>query len=117
MTTSIIIIICVLLLLAYAFDVTAAKTKIPSIILLLVLGYGMKQASIALNISVPDLSPILPILGTVGLILIVLEGSLELELNKKQHLQNIRQSILQFDTQISRCIVTRCNIQFMTNIR
>lgn len=84
MTTSIIIIICVLLLLAYVFDISASKTKIPSIILLLVLGYGMKQASIVLNISIPDLSPILPILGTVGLILIVLEGSLELELNKKQ---------------------------------
>lgn len=84
MTTSIIIIICVLLLLAYVFDISASKTKIPSIILLLVLGYGMKQASIVLNISIPDLSPILPILGTVGLILIVLEGSLELELNRKQ---------------------------------
>lgn len=72
------------MLLAYVFDISASKTKIPSIILLLVLGYGMKQASIVLNISIPDLSPILPILGTVGLILIVLEGSLELELNRKQ---------------------------------
>lgn len=34
------------------------------------------------NIIVPNLNVILPILGTVGLILIVLEGSLELELNR-----------------------------------
>jgi cell volume regulation protein A len=33
---------------------------------------------------VPNLNPILPILGTIGLILIVLEGSLELEINKSK---------------------------------
>ena len=32
----------------------------------------------------PDLNKILPVLGTVGLILIVLEGSLELELNRRK---------------------------------
>ena len=34
--------------------------------------------------QVPDLTSILPIFGTVGLILIVLEGSLELEFNKSK---------------------------------
>ncbi len=84
MTTSIIIIICVLLLLAYVFDISASKTKIPSIILLLGLGWFVKQVSKFLWIELPDLSPILPILGTVGLILIVLEGSLELEINRSK---------------------------------
>ncbi len=37
-----------------------------------------------LDIPIPDLTPALPILGTVGLILIVLEGSLELELNRSK---------------------------------
>lgn len=84
MTISIIITISILLLLAYVFDITASKTKIPSVILLLLLGFGAKLITKSLNISVPNLNPILPILGTIGLILIVLEGSLELEINKSK---------------------------------
>ena len=80
MSTAIIITLCSLLLLAYLFDVSAPKTKIPTVILLLLLGWGVKQTSIVLNIDIPNLEPILPILGTIGLILIVLEGALELEL-------------------------------------
>jgi len=79
-----IIAICVLLVLAYAFDVSSSKTKIPSVILLLGLGWTVKQIAQFIEIPIPDLTPILPILGTVGLILIVLEGSLELELNKSK---------------------------------
>jgi Kef-type K+ transport system membrane component KefB len=71
-------------LVAYVFDITASKTKIPSVILLLLLGFGTKVLSENLDISVPNLQPILPILGTIGLILIVLEGSLELEINKSK---------------------------------
>lgn len=81
MTTTIIITVCILILLAYIFDVTSSKTKVPSVILLLLLGWLVKQISIATGIIIPNLNPILPILGTIGLILIVLEGSLELELN------------------------------------
>lgn len=84
MTISIIIIFSILLLLAYVFDITASKTKVPSVILLLLLGFGAKLITESLNISVPNLNPILPILGTIGLILIVLEGSLELEINKSK---------------------------------
>lgn len=82
MTTTIIITICTLLLLAYIFDITSAKTKIPSVILLLVLGWIVRQGVDFFELRVPNLTAILPVLGTVGLILIVLEGSLELELNK-----------------------------------
>lgn len=84
MTTTIIITICTLLLLAYIFDITSAKTKIPSVILLLVLGWIVRQSVDFFELRVPNLTAILPILGTVGLILIVLEGSLELELNKSK---------------------------------
>lgn len=81
MTISVIITVCVLLILAYAFDISSSKTKIPSVILLLVLGWAVQQVTSFLEIPVPDLTSILPGLGTIGLILIVLEGSLELELN------------------------------------
>ena len=81
MTTTIIITFCILLLISYVFDLTSSKTKIPSVILLLLLGWAVKHVTELLDFHLPDFSPILPILGTVGLILIVLEGSLELELN------------------------------------
>lgn len=78
---SVIITLCLLLLLAYIFDISSSKTKIPSVILLLLLGWGVRQLVTFFDIVVPDLSSALPILGTIGLVLIVLEGSLELELS------------------------------------
>lgn len=90
---NIIIALCLLLLAAYLFDLTAARTKIPSVILLLILGWVVKNTTVFLDIKVPDLTSTLPILGTIGLILIVLEGSLELELNKSK-LNLIKKSIV-----------------------
>jgi len=81
---AIIITVCILLILAYIFDITASKTKIPSVILLLALGYSAKQLATFFNVPLPSLTSFLPILGTIGLILIVLEGSLELQLNKSK---------------------------------
>lgn len=84
MNYAIIITICVLLLLAYAFTVTSTKTKIPSVILLILLGFIVKQATGILQIKIPDLNPFLSFFGTIGLVLIVLEGSLELQFNKRK---------------------------------
>ena len=81
MTAAIIITFCLLLLIAYVSDLTSSRTKIPSVILLLLLGWFVRQLSVWFEIQLPDFSPILPVLWTIGLILIVLEGSLELELN------------------------------------
>lgn len=81
MTTTIIITLCVLILFAYIFDITSSKTKIPTVVFLLLLGWLVKQLSVATHLHIPNLNAVLPILGTIGLILIVLEGALELELN------------------------------------
>jgi len=93
MTITIIITICLLLLLAYVFDISSPLTKIPSVILLLLLGWLVRQAADFFQLHIPDLNPLLPIFGTIGLILIVLEGSLELELNKSK-LSVIKKSLL-----------------------
>ncbi len=90
---TLIITICSLLLIAYIFDLTSSRTRIPSVILLLALGWAVKQLSIFLGIQIPDLTSLLPIFGTIGLILIVLEGSLELEINKNKF-SLIKKSIL-----------------------
>ena len=83
MTTTIIIIFCSLLLIAYIFNITSTKTKIPSVILLLLMGWGLKKATTIVGVQVPNLESILPVLATMGLVLIVLEGALELKLNNR----------------------------------
>ena len=80
MTIYVVVALCVMLLMAYVFDLSAPKTKIPSVILLLIMG-GLARFA---GLKIPDLSDFLPALGTLGLILIVLEGSLELELNRSK---------------------------------
>lgn len=84
MTSTIIISFCILLLIAYLFDLSSSKTKIPSVILLLLLGWLLQQLTDFLGIQLPNFSNVLPILGSIGLILIVLEGSLELDLGKSK---------------------------------
>ena len=48
------------------------------------MGWALRQLSLSFNLQVPNLSTPLQVFGTIGLILIVLEGSLELEFNKKK---------------------------------
>ncbi len=84
MTITILITLCGLLLIAYIFDLTSSLTKIPSVLLLLILGWLVRQASQLMEINIPDLTRFLPFLGTIGLILIVLEGSLELGFDKSK---------------------------------
>ncbi|MEO5968033.1 MAG: hypothetical protein ABIP68_00670 [Ferruginibacter sp.] len=84
MTIVIIITLCSLLLLAYLFDVSSKWTRIPSVLLLLLLGGIVRETTVVMGVQMPDLYPVLPILGTIGLILIVLEGALELEFNRSK---------------------------------
>ena len=93
MELTVIITLSALLLIAYIFDLSAKKTRIPSVILLLILGFGVGQLMNMLQIPIPNLQPVLPILGTIGLILIVLEGSLELKLHPSK-VGLIKKSIL-----------------------
>ncbi len=84
MTIAIIIIFCVLLLIAYLFDLTSSKTLIPSVILLLLTGWLVRRFSEFMDMALPSFDQALPIFGTIGLILIVLEGALELELKESK---------------------------------
>lgn len=84
MTTSLLITLCVLVLVAYAFDLSSKRTKIPTVIILLIMGYLIKYAVDFFEISIPNLDFLLPAIGSIGLILIVLEAGLDLELNKKK---------------------------------
>lgn len=81
MINEIIMTISSLLLIGYLFDITASKTKIPSVVLLILLGFGVSRILNAAQVHLPDIKSVLPFIGTLGLMLIVLEGSLELEIN------------------------------------
>lgn len=72
------------MLIAYLFDLSTAKTKIPSVILLLLLGWAMRQGCYLLGVETPDFASLLPVIGNIGLLLIVLEGSLELEFDRSK---------------------------------
>lgn len=80
-------------MLAYLFDLTSSKTKIPTVILLLVLGYLVRQGANYFGVEIPDLTMFLQLFGTLGLILIVLEGGLELDFDKSK-LKVLRKSFL-----------------------
>lgn len=84
MENTFLIIISALILVAYIFDLTSSKTRLPSVVMLLFLGWLISQVVKYLQIGLPNLEPLLPVLGTIGLILIVLEGSLDLELSRKK---------------------------------
>ncbi len=67
-------------LISYGFDLLSGRFKTPSVILLLGLGMGLRQLTDYLAIQVPYVAPTLSTLGVLGLILIVLEGGLDLEI-------------------------------------
>jgi NhaP-type Na+/H+ or K+/H+ antiporter len=78
-TYTVLIILSALVIFSYLFDLVASKTKLPSVLLLLVLGIGLRVLVDKLQVHTYNFLQILPTLGTVGLILIVFEGSLELK--------------------------------------
>ncbi len=85
MDSSILIIVLSLaVLISYAFDLFSSRFKMPSVLLLLLLGVLTKQATDYAGVQVPYVNTILPTLGTLGLILIVLEGGLDLELHAEK---------------------------------
>lgn len=78
-TYTTLIILSGLVIFSYLFDLIAGKTKIPSVILLLFLGIGIKLTVDYFGLTKLNFTTILPTLGTLGLILIVFEGALELK--------------------------------------
>ncbi|WP_019987386.1 hypothetical protein [Rudanella lutea] len=71
-------------LISYAFDLLSSRFKMPSVILLLALGMLTRQVTEYLGVQIPYVAPTLSTLGTLGLILIVLEGGLDIEIQSAQ---------------------------------
>ena len=84
-TGLILILIPSLIIFSYLFDVIAKKTKFPSVILLMITGILARTiADIYGFNNTYFLDSLIPVLGSIGLILIVMEGALELEIKKEK---------------------------------
>lgn len=81
---SVLIILCVLVVLSYTFNYLARTLKIPSVLLLIASGVGLKLAADYFNFQLPPTKTLLEILGITGLIFIVLEAALDLSLQREK---------------------------------
>lgn len=82
MQISFLLVFSALILIGYLFEVLSPKTRIPNVIILLGLGMLSQELVTLMGWEKPDFSSVVPELGTVGLILIVLEGTLELKITR-----------------------------------
>jgi NhaP-type Na+/H+ or K+/H+ antiporter len=84
-TLDILFVLPLLIIFSYLFDVFARKTKFSSVILLMATGIIIR---FVISFSGYDnfafLDNLIPVLGTIGLILIVLEGAIELEITREK---------------------------------
>jgi len=73
-----------LLLFAYLVDIVGRRFRLPSVVLLIAVGIALREALDPAGFSLKWVEPVVPVLGTLGLILIVLEGALDLSLSRER---------------------------------
>ncbi|ACE83635.1 cation:proton antiporter [Cellvibrio japonicus] len=71
-----------IVIVSYLFDALAHHSRVPSVVLLIFCGIAARLILDYFNLQIPLLDVILPIVGTLGLILIVLEGALDLRISR-----------------------------------
>lgn len=85
----------VVIVLSFFFNILARKTNFPSVLLLIFLGFGVKYLLKYLDVD-PNFFPVLEVLGVVGLIMIVLEAALDLELKKEKSTLILKSMLIAF---------------------
>lgn len=71
-----------IIIVSYLFDSIAHHSRIPSVVLLIASGIVSRVLLDYFGFTIPLLDVLLPIVGTLGLILIVLEGALDLNVSR-----------------------------------
>lgn len=84
MTNTAILAASALLLLAYAIDHVGRRVRMPSVVMLIVVGLIARQCLDAFGVRYHWVDPAVPVFGTLGLILIVLEGALGLTVSRER---------------------------------
>jgi cell volume regulation protein A len=82
MTDTAILVISALLVFAYLLDVMGGRFKVPSVVLLIGSGILARLLLDRIGIKLQFVETYVPLIGTLGLILIVLEGALDLEIRR-----------------------------------
>ena len=72
-----------ILIIAFVYDDFADRIKVPSIMLLILTAIGLNELATLFSIKTPDLKHLLAPAGTIALLLIVLEGALELRVHNR----------------------------------
>jgi len=79
-----------LLLIAYLLDLVGRKLKVPTVVLLIAAGMALREGFDLMNVHLRWVDPVVPIIGTLGLILIVLDGALDLRIRRERaHLDGV----------------------------
>lgn len=76
-----ILVVSTIIVLSYLTDIFAATWKIPSVLVLLSMGMLLRPILQLFDVPLPSVDAALPFLGTLGLVLIVLEAALHLNLD------------------------------------
>ncbi|OWP62037.1 sodium:proton antiporter [Hymenobacter amundsenii] len=81
---SILIGLSLAVILSYLFDLIARATKVPSVLMLLLSGIALRQGADYFDFTFTTPKVILEIFGIIGLIMIVLEGALDLKITREK---------------------------------
>jgi len=84
MTNTAILAASALLMFAYLLDIVGRRWKLPSVVLLIGTGIALRQIMDSTHLHLGWVDPIVPVIGTLGLILIVLEGALDLNVSRER---------------------------------
>ena len=87
------ILICSIVVISYLFSIASRWIKVPSVLLLLLAGIGTRSLATYYGFEIEFPALLIESLGVVGLIMIVLEAGLDLEL-KQSKIKLIRDSFL-----------------------
>lgn len=94
MTNTAILAVSAVLVFAYLLELFGRRTRLPPVVLLILSGMGMRQVMDGLGLHLGWVNPLVPVIGTLGLILIVLEGALELSLRRERRPLILRAAVV-----------------------
>jgi Kef-type K+ transport system membrane component KefB len=80
----IVIILSSIVILSYFFTLISKKTNIPSVLLLIATGIGIKYIANRYGFADQNVEPLVKVLGAVGLIMIILEAALDLDVHREK---------------------------------
>lgn len=81
---NILVFLCALIIISYLIGIVSRKIKVPSVLLLILAGVSSKHLLTKFGLDILVGSTSMQLIGTLGLILIVLEGSLDLNIKREE---------------------------------